>query len=432
MNARLTNSVQQDTGRPAVARPIPLLAGLYVSQYLGVGFLYVALAAILRDRGASLEQLAALQVLGLVWGVKFAWAPLVDRYGGSRGHYRTWLLVLQPAIALSLLGLLGLDPVDDFGAVLLVGCLVVALSATQDIAADGLAVRILDPSRRGIGNGVQVAGGYLGNILGGGLVLVVYDRFGWAAAVLTLSVLTVIPTWQLLAYREPARPAIARRAGYRDLVGVFRAPGVAVWALLLTPLLWLGVGASYALTTPMLVDAGWTLSEVGTLSTVVAGAVALVCALAGGALAKALGRRAALLVVGAVQVLAILALLPIASGADGRLLPAVSVCALNGSYAAISAVVYTVNMDMCREHSAASDFTVLSTVAFVLSLAIGGAALVLAGAVGYVPVLLASAGSLVVALIVVAAMFHPSRSSLTGSALPADHVAVTDAPTGAA
>ena len=81
------------------ARTLSLLAGLYVSQFLGVGFFYTALAAILRDRGASLEQLGTIQAVGLIWALKVFWAPIVDRYGPRRGHYRGWLLVLQPAIS---------------------------------------------------------------------------------------------------------------------------------------------------------------------------------------------------------------------------------------------------------------------------------------------------------------------------------------------
>lgn len=118
-----------------------LLASLYVSQFLGVGFFFTALVAILRDRGVPLEQLAVIQALGLVWAVKFLWTPLIDRYGR---RYRSWLLVLQPLIAVAPLATIPLDPVADFGSLILLAALVVLVSATQDIAADALAVRVLD------------------------------------------------------------------------------------------------------------------------------------------------------------------------------------------------------------------------------------------------------------------------------------------------
>ena len=96
-----------------------MLTTLYVTQYLGVGFITVGLTAILRDGGTSLETLALLQIVGLVWPVKFLWAPILDRYGSRhRGHYRSWLLVLQTGLVLALAALLPFDrPAERLGPV---------------------------------------------------------------------------------------------------------------------------------------------------------------------------------------------------------------------------------------------------------------------------------------------------------------------------
>ena len=45
----------------------------------------------------------------------------------------------------------------------------VFLSATQDIAVDAVAVRLLSDRDRGTGNGIQIAASYLGTLVGGGL-----------------------------------------------------------------------------------------------------------------------------------------------------------------------------------------------------------------------------------------------------------------------
>ncbi|WP_375425082.1 MFS transporter [uncultured Friedmanniella sp.] len=412
---------------PALSRrrTFTLLSGLYVSQFLGVGFFFTALVAILRDRGASLEQLSTIQALGLVWAVKVFWAPLLDRYGSRRrGHYRGWLLVLQPLIAVSLLAMIGLDPVGDFGPMMALAALVVLFSATQDIAADALAVRILAPTDRGIGNGIQVGGGYLGTILGGGAVLVVYDTWGWAAAIGTLVVLTLLPTWLVLRYREPLRTdEPTSRPGYRDLLTVFRQPGVVRWSLVLLPVLWLGVGGSYALVTPMLVDAGWSLSRIGLTTTILAGSGALLAALGSGLLVRRFGRKPMMLVLGSVQVLAVLALLPLAGGRPSDLVATVAVCAMNAAYAAMSTVVYTINMDFCRPTNAGSDFTLLTTVSFVASLAAGALALNVAGAVGYSTTLVAAAVLLGGALVAVALTFADRAGPAAGEAGSGDAVA---------
>lgn len=383
-------------------RTFALLAGLYVSQYLGIGFFYTALVAILRERGAALDQLGAVQILGFVWAAKVLWAPLLDRFGG---RYRRWLLVLQPAIVLGFLALTLFDPVADFGPLMVVCALVVALSATQDVAADALAVRALAAADRGVGNGIQTAGGYLGNALGGGAVLVVYDRLGWPAALVTLAVLAAIPIWQVVRYAEPPRPATGPRPGFRALLSIFGEPGVARWAFGVLPLLWIGASAAYALTTPMLVDAGWDLGTIGVVTTVVAGSCAMAAAAGSGLVVQRLGRRRAIIVFGAVQAGAVLGLLPLAAGLAQPLLVGVAVCLMHASYAAVLTVVSTVNMDLSRASTAGTDYTVLSSVAFVASLLAGTIALTAAQRLGYPAVIAGAAATVCLALIVAARFF---------------------------
>ena len=96
------------------------LTALYVTQYLGIGFITVGLTAILRDGGTSLDTLALLQFVGLIWPTKFLWAPILDRYGSRhRGHYRSWLLVLQSGLVFALLALLPFTrPAEQLGPVI--------------------------------------------------------------------------------------------------------------------------------------------------------------------------------------------------------------------------------------------------------------------------------------------------------------------------
>ncbi|MGY2066095.1 hypothetical protein [Blastococcus sp. SYSU DS0619] len=69
-------------GRSPVAVDRPpwgLLTTLWVTQYVGIGFLTVGLVAILRADGVSLEDLSLVSLLGLAWPLKLLWAPLLDR-----------------------------------------------------------------------------------------------------------------------------------------------------------------------------------------------------------------------------------------------------------------------------------------------------------------------------------------------------------------
>ena len=64
---------------------------------------------------------------------------------------------------------------------------------------------------RGVAGGVQVAASYLGTVLGGGVCVLVYDRWGWVPANLLLALLTATALGVVIGFREPTREVQVRR-----------------------------------------------------------------------------------------------------------------------------------------------------------------------------------------------------------------------------
>jgi predicted MFS family arabinose efflux permease len=371
------------------------LAILYVTQYLGIGFITIGLSAILRDGGTSLDTLAVLQFVGLIWPIKFLWAPLLDRYGSRRrGHYRSWLFALQAAMVVALLALLPFaDPSSQLGPIIAVCAAYVFLSATQDIAVDAVAVRVLSDRQRGTGNGIQISAGYLGNLIGGGLCVIVYDRFGWVAAVTLLAALTAVGLLTIWLFREDERPE--RVAGtsqaYRALLSVFAQPGCRRWTFGVVPLLYVGSGAAYALVTPALVDAGWSLERIGVVTGIVTSVPAIAAGLAAGAVTSRIGRSGVLIAGGASIAVSTLLLLPLMNGSAPAALTIVALCCFMAAYTVVNVVVYTVNMDYSRAATGGTDFTVLSSFGLICSFVAASIGLFAAGWFGYPVVAIAAA-----------------------------------------
>lgn len=364
-----------------------VLATLYVTQFVGIGFLTTGLVGILRDGGTSLSTLALVQLLGLVWPVKFLWAPLVDSRGSHRrGHYRSWLLALQAAMVASLLALLPFsDPSAWIGPVLVICAAYVICSATQDIAADAVAVRLLDPGERGTGNGIQVGAAYAGNVLGGGACVVVYDRAGWVPAILLLAALTAVALVVVWWFREPPRlaPAPPAREAYRSLLSVFARPGCRRWTFGVVPLVYAAAAGAYGLVSPALVDAGWSLTRVGTVLGVVASIPALAAGLVAGLLIGRWGRAGVLAAGSAVLLVSVLLLVPVLGGQAPLAATTAVVCLFMAAYTVVNVVVYTVNMDHARPGTAGSDVTVLTSFAMISSFIASAVALAVADRVGY-------------------------------------------------
>ena len=389
-----------------------LVAALYGSQFVPLAFFLFALSAALRQRGVPLGRIGLIQLVALVWVVKFAWAPLVDRWGSRRyGHYRPWLIATQTLMVLALLALSRLDVVRDLRLVVLFMVGLAVLSATQDIATDATAVRLLKPSERGFGNGIQKAAGYFGLMVGGGGGLVAYDHWGWAPAMFLLAALTAVPLPLLLVYREPGMTTAASRrhqVPMRTPAGFFHQPGAVRWAFVVLPVYLAGIAVAYPLVTPMLVDSGWPLDGVGTVWIIGGGGVAIVAALVAGGLLSATRRRPALVGLALAQVAAIATLLLLAHSTGGVLIGLAAVVLLSGAYAAVGTAVYTINMDWSRADSAATDYTVQDSFVHLCTQAAGAAALGLAAVLGY-PAVLTVAVLLGLGGIVVAARVFQDR-----------------------
>lgn len=388
------------TPRRRMTGTLPMITSLYITQYLGVGFVWVGLTAMLRQQGVSLESLAAVSLAGIFWALKPLWAPLIDRFGRtSGGHYRNWLLLLQPLLALAGLSLIALpEPAQNLGVL---GPLIAAytfISATQDIAADGITARAVDDTTRPLANGIANAAQWIGNVLGGGVIVLVFDFFGWVPAMITLTTLSLLPLPLVLMHREvlPDAPAPTLAESYSSLFQVFRQPSGLLWGLLVMPVFLAGTTAAYGLLTPALTDAGWELDRLAWVMGTYLAAPAALASLAVGPAVTHFGRTRCLLVTGVVDAAAILALIPLAAG-DAPLLPTmIALSVFVAAMAASSTIVYTLNMSMTRPGSAATDFTVLAAVAMTASYLLGAALLYLAGSYGYLPVL---AGCSVLALL---------------------------------
>ncbi|MEU1239004.1 MFS transporter [Micromonospora parva] len=387
------------------------LTALYVTQYLGVGFITVGLTAILRDGGTSLDTLALLQIVGLIWPIKFLWAPILDRYGSRhRGHYRSWLLVLQSALVLALLALLPFaSPADALGPIVAICAAYVFFSATQDIAVDAVAVRMLAESARGTGNGIQVAASYLGNLLGGGACVLVYDQFGWASAIGLLVAMTAVGLVVVWRFREPPRTDRVARIGtaYRALLSVFGQPGCRWWTFGVVPLVYVGAGMAYALVTPALVDAGWSLGRIGVVTGVVTSAPAIVAGLVAGLGVGRFGRGGVLVAGGLALTVSTLLLLPLMNGQAPLGGTVAALCCFMVAYTIANVVLYTVNMDYSRPDTGGTDFTVLSSFGLVCSFVASSIGLAAAERVGYPAV--AVAAIVLVAAGVVLGLAHQRR-----------------------
>nr|WP_284681971.1 MFS transporter [Adonisia turfae] len=363
------------------------MGSLYLSQFMPFWFLFQALPVLLRQQGMSLGGIGLLPLITIAITLKFLWSPLIDRYSYARwGHYRFWIIFCQLwvvvfTIVCSLLNLETQLPFILLGLALIgTGC------ASQDIATDALAVRLLAPQERGVGNVVQGVGGAMGRMIGGGGMLILLSRWGWRTSLLSLAAMMVVALIPVLIYREPHRETVAHAFGPRGYFKIFlnflQQPGMGLW-------LWvLGLYAaahnlSATMFTPLLVDSGLSTAEIGSLLGVFGTGMSILGTLSAGVFISMLGRKGTLLMASAIALVGILFYFLPTFGFTQ--LP-VLYCIVSFAFFSLGMVgttAFTIMMDKSRPEIAGTDYTLqtsLISIGSVLSAAVSG---VLAAAVGY-------------------------------------------------
>ena len=226
------------------------------------------LQAWMTDAGISLENVGLLALIGLPYTLKFAWAPLLDRFSlPFLGRRRGWLLLTQAALV-GMLVLLALS--NPSATPLLVGLIALAvsfLSATQDIVIDAYRREHLPDNELGLGSGFYVYGYRIGMLLASGGGLMLADVIGFTSTYLLMAGCLAVAMLVTLWAPEPEAAAPLER---RHLHQIFIDPLVnfmarpKAWALLLLILLYkLGDSVAGNLTTPFYKSIGFSNAEIG-------------------------------------------------------------------------------------------------------------------------------------------------------------------------
>jgi len=320
------------------------------------------LPAVLRKEGFALTTISASYLLALPWALKFLWAPLVDR----RKTRKSVLVPLQLTSSTLLAGLAFTDPAHVVRVLAVALFLTNLVFATQDIATDGLAVDILDEKSRGLGNGVQVAGYRLGMIVGGGALLVVYDRMGMRTTFVSMAGVLAALTIPVLLYREPPRVIgpEEEKVGLAAWTELWRQPGMPAFMALIA-VFKLGESGASGMFKPLMVDRGFSLEDIGTILGTLGFFASFCGSLLGGALAGRWGRGKTIVLCGFAQSATIALYVLPSLGIGGRTgMIAVTVIE-HGVSGMATASLFTAMMDRCRPEKAATDYTVQASLVVI-------------------------------------------------------------------
>lgn len=383
-----------------------------------MSFFSTVLPVIMRQQHFSLETIGMLQFLKLPWVLKFLWSPAVDRTTQSLTDYKRWIFSSEIIYAAAILAISFMN--FQATPILVIALVVFSFiaSGTQDIATDALAVISFDKKNKSMVNSMQSMGNFAGAMIGGGFLLLIYQKLGWSSLLPLLALFVLIALIPLTFFRDKnktlVQPKEMSKAGPKDLIGFFQQKGIWKQVVFLF-LYYMGIIGILSMLKPMLVDYGYNIQQIGVMSGVVGTSVACITSLGGGFLVRKLSRYNARVIfalpilLSAIYFYALVNYLPVNTATLH-----LGITLLWGSYGLATIVVYTTAMDCVRKGYEGTDFTLQTVITHLSGMIMAAIAGKFAESHGYSTLFAGEIIVSAVSFLFIIFAFHRNRSSNIG------------------
>ncbi len=302
----------------------PRVAGMLLLGFsAGLPMLLVlgTLSFWLREAGIDRATIGHLSWVGLAYGFKWVWSPLVDRMPLPLltrwlGRRRAWLFLSQLLIGIALIGMANTDPAEHLSNLVIFALIVAFASATQDIALDAYRIEAVALRLQGAMAATYQAGYRLAMILASAGVLWIaaaldtspgeYSAFSWQMAYGFMAGCMLIGVITTLLIREPEvlvdqSPSASANdasgllawlqsavvAPFRDFIVRYGYHALLILALI--AVYRISDVVMGIMSNPFYVDMGYTKDEVATISKVYGVIMTILGAAIGGVLIARMG-----------------------------------------------------------------------------------------------------------------------------------------------
>ena len=263
------------TSKPPLARIFgqPKMATLLVLGFSsGLPFYLTSktLQAWMTTAKVDLATIGFFSLVTLPYSLKFVWAPVMDRYTPPfLGRRRGWVFITQVLLLLAIAAMSLHDPRTGLKMLAINAIAIAFFSASQDISLDAYRTDVLETRELGAGAAVFVMGYRVAMITTGALAFFLADRMSWNIVYVLISLLMLIGIVATFLAAEPALndapPKSIAEAVVLPFADFFQRTGVlrALLVLLFIVLYKYSDSLAGSMTTPFLLQAGFSQTEVG-------------------------------------------------------------------------------------------------------------------------------------------------------------------------
>lgn len=327
----------------------------------------------MKEVKVDLTTIGLFVLVGTPYAFKFAWAPLVDRLplpllDRWLGRRRSWMLLAQGGVFVSVLALAWSDPIQTPLATAAAAVAIAFFSATQDIAVDAYRIEILRDEEQGAGSATTQLGYRIALWIVDAFALLLPSVMPWPYVLSIIATLIIVGVITTFYAGEPQieRPVITsagvwlNQAVVRPFAEFLAYRG---WvAILLFALLYkYGDALGGAMSRPFYVELGFSGPEIFGVTKSFGVAATIVGGLAGGVVVARYGLFKALLIGGILQAATNLLFSWLATEGHDLLVLTIAISADNftGALGAIAFVAYL--SSLCTAGMAGTQYALLTS-----------------------------------------------------------------------
>ncbi len=323
------------------------------------------LQAWMKTENIDIGTIGLFSLVGLPYSLKFIWSPIMDRYVPPLlGRRRGWILLTQIGLIITIIALGYSDPKLTPQYIAFFAVCVAFFSASQDIAIDAYRIEVLDENELGAGASVNVMGYRIAMIVSGSLALILSDHIPMSSVYLLMAACMFLGVIASLFGPEPkdqvAAPKTLAEAVYKPFTEFFSRAG-AVEMLIFILIYKLDVAFAMALTTPFMMDLGFTKSDIGYVLKGAGIFATIGGTLLGGALLSKWGIKKSLWIFGIIQAVSGFTFFLLAKIGHNYPMMITAVCVENICSGLATAAFTAFMMNLCDKRFTATQFALLTS-----------------------------------------------------------------------
>lgn len=174
----------------------------------------------LNQVGVSYTKIGLISWVAFPYTIKFLWSPFVDRLKipfltSFLGRRRSWLLLSQLGLMLSIIALSMTDPAENLTLTALCAIGVTFCAATQDVTMLAYQVERLGKGQYGAGEAMGIFGYRMGMLLSGAGALYFAEILPWSEVYQIMALFIGVGIITTLAIEEP-KPVISEETRKRE------------------------------------------------------------------------------------------------------------------------------------------------------------------------------------------------------------------------